>query len=54
VANLSQETQGKLLRVLETRQVRKVGDTAEHEVDIRLIATSNRSLAEMVKPGRFC
>jgi transcriptional regulator with GAF, ATPase, and Fis domain len=53
VANLSLETQGKLLRVLESRQVRKVGDTAEHEVDIRLIATTNRSLAEMVKTGTF-
>jgi len=53
VANLNQETQGKLLRVLETRRVRKVGDTAEREVDIRLIATSNRSLAEMVKSGAF-
>jgi DNA-binding NtrC family response regulator len=53
VANLSQETQGKLLRVLESRRLRKVGDTAEHEVDIRLIATTNRSLAEMVKQGAF-
>ncbi|MFI5387448.1 MAG: sigma-54-dependent transcriptional regulator [Fimbriimonadales bacterium] len=53
VANLSQETQGKLLRVLESRRLRKVGDTAEHEVDIRLIATTNRSLAEMVKKGAF-
>ncbi len=53
VANLSQETQGKLLRVLETRRVRKVGDTAEYEVDIRLIATTNRSLVEMVKGGEF-
>jgi DNA-binding NtrC family response regulator len=53
VANLSMETQGKLLRVLETRQVRKVGDTAEHEVDIRLIATTNRSLGDMVKVGSF-
>ena len=53
VANLSQETQGKLLRVLETRRVRKVGDTAEHVVDIRLIATTNRSLVEMVKAGAF-
>ena len=53
VANLSQETQGKLLRVLESRRLRKVGDTAEHEVDIRLIATTNRSLAEMVKAGAF-
>jgi transcriptional regulator with GAF, ATPase, and Fis domain len=53
VANLSLETQGKLLRVLESRRLRKVGDTAEHEVDIRLIATTNRSLAEMVKAGAF-
>ncbi|MGA2032984.1 MAG: sigma-54 dependent transcriptional regulator [Thermoguttaceae bacterium] len=53
VANLSLETQGKLLRVLESRHVRKVGDTAEHEVDIRLIATTNRSLAELVKTGAF-
>ena len=53
VANLSLETQGKLLRVLESRRVRKVGDTAEHEVDIRLIATTNRSLAEMVQTGAF-
>ena len=53
VANLSLETQGKLLRVLETRCVRKVGDTAEREVDIRLIATTNRSLSEMVKAGAF-
>ncbi len=53
VANLSPETQGKLLRVLETRRVRKVGDTAEREIDIRLIATTNRSLAEMVKVGAF-
>jgi DNA-binding NtrC family response regulator len=53
VANLSRETQGKLLRVLETRRVRKVGDTLEHDVDIRLVATTNRSLAEMVKVGAF-
>jgi DNA-binding NtrC family response regulator len=53
VANLSLQTQGKLLRVLETRRVRKVGDTVEQEVDIRLIAATNRSLVEMVKRGEF-
>jgi transcriptional regulator with GAF, ATPase, and Fis domain len=53
VANLSMETQGKLLRVLETRRVRKVGDTAETEVDIRLIAATNRDLMEMVREGTF-
>ncbi|HPD29225.1 MAG TPA: sigma-54 dependent transcriptional regulator [Phycisphaerae bacterium] len=53
VANLSLETQGKLLRVLETRRVRKVGDTSEREVDIRLIAATNRDLMQMVKDGAF-
>jgi len=53
VANLSMETQGKLLRVLETKRVRKVGDTAEREVDIRLIAATNRDLGEMVQEGAF-
>lgn len=53
VANLSFETQRKLLRVLESRKVRKVGDTAEQDIDIRLVATTNRVLAEMVKVGEF-
>lgn len=53
VGNISLETQGKLLRVLETRSVRKVGDTAERHVDIRLIAATNRNLAGMVKAGTF-
>ena len=53
VANLTMETQGKLLRVLETRKVRKVGDTAERQVDIRLIAATNCDPAEMVAEGTF-
>jgi DNA-binding NtrC family response regulator len=53
VGNLSMETQGKLLRVLETKQVRKVGDTAERTIDIRLVAATNRDLQEMVAEGSF-
>jgi len=53
VANLSMEPQGKLLRVLETKHVKKVGDTTEREIDIRLIAATNRDLSEMVKEGNF-
>ena len=49
VANLSMETQGKLLRVLETKRVRKVGDTAERDIDIRLIAATNRELLDLVR-----
>ncbi|MDZ7618881.1 MAG: sigma-54 dependent transcriptional regulator, partial [Patescibacteria group bacterium] len=53
VANLTMETQGKLLRVLETRQVRKVGDTADRAIDIRLITATNRDLTELVADGGF-
>ena len=53
VANLSMETQGKLLRVLESKQVRKVGDTELRQIDIRLISATNRELGEMVREGDF-
>ncbi len=53
IGNLSMETQGKLLRALETKRVKKVGDTSEHDVDIRLISATNRDLAEMVREGSF-
>ena len=53
IANLSMETQGKLLRVLETKRLRKVGDTAERDIDIRLISATNRDLSDMVREGLF-
>jgi DNA-binding NtrC family response regulator len=53
VSNISLEIQSKLLRVLETRMIRKVGDTVERTIDIRLISASNRDLAEMVGEGTF-
>ncbi|MEW6238464.1 MAG: sigma-54 dependent transcriptional regulator [Candidatus Omnitrophota bacterium] len=53
LANISQEIQSKLLRVLETRRVKKVGDAEEREIDIRLIAATNRDLMEMVQEGEF-
>ena len=53
IGNLSMETQGKLLRALETKRVKKVGDTTERDVDIRLISATNRDLTEMVREGEF-
>jgi DNA-binding NtrC family response regulator len=53
IGNLSLETQGKLLRALETKRVKKVGDTTERDVDIRLISATNRDLTEMVREGEF-
>jgi len=53
VGNINLETQGKLLRALETRQVKRVGETVERSVDIRLIAATNSNLQEMVREGKF-
>jgi DNA-binding NtrC family response regulator len=53
LANISLEIQGKLLRVLEARCVKRVGDTVEREVDIRLIAATNRDLLDMVGKKEF-
>ena len=53
VANLSLEAQAKLLRVLETRRVCRIGDTIEREVNVRLLAATNRDLADMVAEGTF-
>jgi DNA-binding NtrC family response regulator len=53
VANIGMETQGKLLRVLESRRVKRVGDTGERAVDIRLVAATNRDLEGLIADGSF-
>lgn len=44
VGDLAKESQAKLLRALEERRVTRVGETREREVDVRLLAATNRSL----------
>lgn len=46
-------TQAKLLRVLEERRVRRLGGAREIDVDVRVIAASNRRLDDEVRAGRF-
>jgi two-component system response regulator FlrC len=53
VAELDPQHQAKLLRVLEQRRFERVGGTREIEVDIRLIAATNRDLDEAMRAGRF-
>ncbi|MCE9556403.1 MAG: sigma-54 dependent transcriptional regulator [Planctomycetes bacterium] len=45
--------QAKLLRVLEDGSMRRVGSLQERRVDVRLLAATNRNMAEEVKAGRF-
>jgi two-component system response regulator AtoC len=45
--------QAKLLRVLQEREISKVGGDDPIEVDIRIVATTNRDLEKEVKEGRF-
>jgi NtrC-family two-component system response regulator AlgB len=53
VADLTQDTQARLLRFLHDRRYERLGDPAERKADVRLIAATNRSLEEEVKAGRF-
>jgi two-component system, NtrC family, response regulator PilR len=53
IAELTPNTQVKLLRALQEHRVRPVGDTREVDVDIRVIAATNQDLDEAVRAGRF-
>ena len=53
ISNIGHEAQGKLLRVLESREFKRVGGEESINVDIRVIAATNQDLDEMVARGEF-
>ncbi len=53
VGELTPATQSKLLRVLQERQFERVGGTRTIDVDVRIIAATNRNLEEAIKTGAF-
>jgi len=53
IGELPLAAQAKLLRVLQSGQLQRVGADREQRVDVRVLAASNRDLAEEVRAGRF-
>jgi len=53
VGELSQPLQVKLLRALQEKSIRRVGDTVDRKVDVRIVSATNRELEEEVAAGRF-
>lgn len=53
IGNLSYENQAKMLRVLQENVVKKVGDTKDIAVDVRIVVATNENMVEAVRKGKF-
>ena len=53
IGDLPLTLQAKLLRVLQEQEVRPLGDTQYHKINVRVIAATHRNLEEMVAQGEF-
>jgi two-component system NtrC family response regulator len=53
IGELPKAMQAKLLRVLESGEIRRVGDNNSFEVDVRVVTATHRNLPEMVEAGLF-
>ncbi|MDQ0219437.1 AAA family ATPase [Peribacillus cavernae] len=53
ISELTYQAQGKLLRVLQEREVERLGGTGSKLVDIRIVAATNRDLKTLVQEGKF-
>jgi DNA-binding NtrC family response regulator len=53
IATVSQETQVKLLRVIQEREFMRLGGTETIKVDVRILAASNVDLLQLVREGHF-
>lgn len=53
IGDASLNMQGKLLRVLESKEIQMVGSSRFHKVDTRILAATNKNLMELIKKGLF-
>jgi DNA-binding NtrC family response regulator len=53
ITEISLMLQAKLLRVIEEREIRPLGDTNSYLIDVRIISASNRDMKDLIHQGRF-
>ena len=53
IANISYTMQSRLLRVIQEKEISKIGSAKKIKVDVRIISATNRDLVEEIKNGRF-
>lgn len=53
IGDMPMSMQAKLLRVLQEKEIERLGDRAPRKVDVRVLAATNRNLAEMISEGKF-
>jgi len=53
IGDTSPQFQSKLLRVIQEKEIRRVGETASRPVDVRILAATNRDLKKMIGEGAF-
>ncbi len=53
IGDLSPNTQAKLLRVLQEKELRRIGGKEQIKIDVRIIAATNKNIEEEIKKGRF-
>lgn len=53
IGEMSPHTQAKILRVLETKQIQRLGTARPHPIDVRIVAATNQNLEELVRHGHF-
>ena len=53
IAELSPDLQSKLLRVLQNKEIKRLGENIIRKIDVRILAATNRNLKQMIAEGKF-
>lgn len=53
IGDMNQSLQAKLLRVIQERKIRAVGDTVDRDIDVRVIAATHKDLKQAIRNGGF-